>query len=164
MVHRAGAGDPWPGGGRRVVRVEAAADRAARLPGGVADGREPERSLEQRPARVRLGRECAHAVEALQRDLGGDLRVAATSGASDVWTTASSSPSPSGSSKPEPVVLAPRRDPLVRRGATSQKSSASSEATRKVIVCTMPAPARPRRAPGYSKNVMSAPGLPSSSA
>ena len=27
-----------------------------------------------------------------------------------------------------------------------------------------PAPARPRRAPGYSKNVMSAPGLPSSSA
>ena len=46
----------------------------------------------------------------------------------------------------------------------SQKSSVSSEPTRNEIVCTIPAPARPRRAPGYSKKVMSAPGLPASSA
>ena len=31
-------------------------------------------------------------------------------------------------------------------------------------VCTIPSPARPRRAPGYSKKVMSAPALPASSA
>ena len=47
---------------------------------------------------------------------------------------------------------------------SAQKSSASSEPTRNLTVWTIPAPARPRRAPGYSKKVMSAPGLPFSSA
>ena len=40
----------------------------------------------------------------------------------------------------------------------------ASEARRNTTVWTIPSPARPRRAPGYSKNVMSEPGLPSSSA
>ena len=36
--------------------------------------------------------------------------------------------------------------------------------TRQTIVCTIPAPALPRVAPGYSKKVMSDPALPFSSA
>ena len=38
------------------------------------------------------------------------------------------------------------------------------EATRQTIRCTIPAPARPGIAPGYSKKVMSEPALPRSSA
>ena len=49
----------------------------------------------------------------------------------------------------------------VRRA--SQKSSASGEATRQTIRWTIPAPGAPRAAPGYSKNVKSIPGEPSSS-
>ena len=102
-----------PGGRRWIVRVEAAADRAARLPA-VAGGREPECSLEQRPARVRLGREGAHAVEALQRELGGDLRVAGDERRVRRLDDGELEPEPFRVLEPEPVALAPRRDPLVR--------------------------------------------------
>ena len=47
---------------------------------------------------------------------------------------------------------------------SAQNSMASGLATRQTIVCTMPAPARPGVAPGYSKNVRSDPALPFSSA
>ena len=47
---------------------------------------------------------------------------------------------------------------------SAQKSSASAEPTRQTTVCTMPEPARPGPAPGYSKKVMSEPALPCSSA
>ena len=50
------------------------------------------------------------------------------------------------------------------RSRSSQKSSACSEATRQTIRCTIPLPARPRRACGYSKKVRSEPALPTSSA
>ena len=46
----------------------------------------------------------------------------------------------------------------------AQKASASSEPTRETIRCTIPAPARPGMARGYSKKVSSAPGRPCSSA
>ena len=42
----------------------------------------------------------------------------------------------------------------------AQKSSASGEPTREMMRWTMPAPARPGAAPGYSKKVSSEPGLP----
>ena len=45
-----------------------------------------------------------------------------------------------------------------------QNSSASSDATRHTTVWIIPEPARPGAAPGYSKNVMSEPGVPASSA
>jgi hypothetical protein len=50
------------------------------------------------------------------------------------------------------------------RSRCSQKSRAASEPTRQEMVWIIPGPAEPRRAPGYSKNVMSEPALPCSSA
>ena len=67
---------------------------------------------------------------------------------------------PSGSSN---ATLSSSRTADAER-RSSQKSSAASEPTRHWTVWTIPAPARPGRAPGYSKNVMSLPGVPSSSA
>ena len=58
--------------GRRVVRVEAAALLAARFPA-VTAWLEFERLLEQLTAALGIRRERAHAVEALQRQLGRDL-------------------------------------------------------------------------------------------
>ena len=87
----------------------------------------------------------------------------ATSGASAPVNSSSSRPSPSGSSK--------RRPPSLRVAAApsspsrcSQKSRACCDPTRHTIELTIPRPARPARAPGYSKNVMSEPALPRSSA
>ena len=73
--------------------------------------------------------------------------------------TASSWPRPSGSSKRR---RSPSRSVATPSSASrrSQKSSASGEPTRETILCTIPAPARPGIAPGYSKNVSSDPGLP----
>ena len=164
VVDRPGAGDPGAGGRRRVVGVVAAADRSARLPRARPGCDEPERLLEERvgspPGRRRRRARC--------RSPGARARPGSRDGARRAEhrrsaTTASSSPSPSGSSKPSRP-SARRVEMPSAASRASQKSSASSEATRNVIVCTIPAPARPRRAPGYSKNVMSAPGLPSSSA
>ena len=47
---------------------------------------------------------------------------------------------------------------------SAQNSSASGEPTRQTTECTIPSPAWPGRAFGYSKNVMSEPACPSSSA
>ncbi len=81
-----------------------------------------------------------------------------SSGSSPVSSTSSSSPSPSGSSKTS------ERSRISPPTRFCQKSSDSSEPTRKETRCTIPSPARPRGAPGYSKNVMSAPAEPRSSA
>ena len=52
-----------------------------------------------------------------------------------------------------------------RRAAAAPRSRAPRrDPTRETIVCTIPAPGRPGIAPGYSKNVSSEPGRPSSSA
>ena len=66
---------------------------------------------------------------------------------------------------PNPVVamLEPAAPPAAP-SRSAQKSRASEEATRQTTRCTIPAPARPRAAPGYSKNVMSEPYEPTSSA
>jgi hypothetical protein len=61
-------------GGRLVVYVEPAAPLAARLPALVAGG-ESERLLEVGAAALRVGGVGAHRVEALERQLGRDLRV-----------------------------------------------------------------------------------------
>ena len=58
----------------------------------------------------------------------------------------------------------PRDGDVLARKTVFQKFSASAERIRQVIRCTIPTPGRPRRAPGYSKNVRSAPGAPLSSA
>ena len=50
------------------------------------------------------------------------------------------------------------------RWGTIEMGSDSPLPTRKHTVCTIPSPARPRPTPGYSKNVMSAPDEPFSSA
>ena len=160
MVHRAGAGDAGARGGRRVVGVAAAAHRAARLPACSPVGTKP--SVSSRSSRLASGspanaRTLSKPCSACSAGISG---CRATSGASAVATTASSSPRPSGSSKPSRPSLATRSRSPRAPSRASQKSSASSEPTRNVIVCTIPAPARPRRAPGYSKKVMSAPGLP----
>ena len=63
----------------------------------------------------------------------------------------------------EAVAVARHLDAL-RFRRSSQNSTASAEPTRQTTVWTIPRPARPRRAPGYSKNVMSEPALPASSA
>ena len=67
-------GMPRPGR-RRVVRVDAAALLAAGVPAVVTEGREAERPLEQAAAPIGLGRVRAHAVEALERVLLGNLRM-----------------------------------------------------------------------------------------
>ena len=73
VVDRAGAGDAQLQR-RLVVRVPGAALAAADLPDRIAVRIEREHLLEERAARARVG-VCAHAVEALQRELARDLRM-----------------------------------------------------------------------------------------
>ena len=159
VVHGPGAAEPALGR-RLVVGVDArrasrrvpptcrrrrtrtrASPRAAR---GSAPGSRRTRARRRSPA--------AHARP-------GTSGCSATSGASSTVETTSRWRRPSGSSNVTLVVVAGRACRL-RREPLSQKSSAASEATRHCTVCTIPAPARPRRTPGYSKNVMSLPGRP----
>ena len=70
-------------------------------------------------------------------------------------------PSGSANSKLSPERSLATPSPSSR---AAQKSSASGDATRETMRCTIPGPGRPGIAPGYSKNVRSAPALPSSSA
>ena len=72
VVHRSGAAEAALGR-RLVVGVETAARGAARLPGVVARGDEPERLLEERTARVGRGGVRANGVEPLERVLGRNL-------------------------------------------------------------------------------------------
>jgi len=105
----------------------------------------------------------ADAVESLERELGRDVRMTrderrvARRGDGELETK------PLRVVEPERAVAARGRD-AVGREPRLPEVECPSEPTRKVIVCTMPSPARPELAPGYSKNVMSAPGLPCSSA
>jgi len=162
-----------------VERVEASALLTSGFPGGLAGRRELERLLEEGATLLGVRGVRVDAVEALKRELLGNLRVVGGErlvarlddreavlepfGIGEiVSTTARPCSSPSGSEK--------IREPSARSVSTpsapsrcSQKSSASGEATRHSTRWTMPAPARPGRAPGYSKNVMSLPGAPSSS-
>jgi hypothetical protein len=73
VMDTAGAGDARLGR-RVVVRVPRAALLAAYLPHGVAVRVEVEGLLEEGPARAGIGVR-AHAVEALERELAGDLRM-----------------------------------------------------------------------------------------
>ena len=73
MVH--GAGALHAALARAVVVVDAAALVAARLEAVVAERLEAERLLEQGAAALGVGRVGAHVVEALQRELGRDLRM-----------------------------------------------------------------------------------------
>ena len=157
VVNRARARDP-AALGRRVVRVEAAALVAARLPFVLAARLERERLLEQRAAALRVDRVRAHAVEALERVLLRNLRMLGHErlvvGLVDLQLVPDAFRVLEDEAPVRPLELcsaSPRR--------CSQKSSASAEPTRQAIVCTMPAPALPRAAPGYSKNVMSEPGV-----
>src|SRR5207244_7911672 len=72
MVHGARALDTdLPG--RLVVGVRGAPDVAPRLPEELTSGLEAHRLLQERPARVRVGRVRANSLEALERMLGRDL-------------------------------------------------------------------------------------------
>ncbi len=129
---------------------------------GLAAG-EAEHVAEQVLAAGRVGGVGAYGVEALQRVLAGTSGCSAVSGASGPVTIVSSCSRPSGSPK--------RRRPDTRSEATpwsarrvSQKSMAAADATRQTMRWTIPSPARPGIAPGYSKKVRSAPGEPFSSA
>jgi hypothetical protein len=115
----------------------------------------------QVPAPLGVARERGR--RTLEGDAAKDLRCRATSGSVRCGRDDQSEPEALRVLETQRVrVRAVRVTRPSRR--LSQKPSASSEPTLKETVCTMPAPARPRRAPGYSKNVMSAPGLPVSSA
>src|SRR5439155_15972521 len=72
VVDRAGAGDPALG--RLVVDVRGAA-AIADLEAGLPARFEAERALQEAPALLGVLRERAHALEALEGDLGGDLGV-----------------------------------------------------------------------------------------
>jgi len=159
VVDRPGAADAALAG--LVVPVEGAAPLAAGVPMSFS-GLEAE-ARQELPARIGVACIRADAVEAQQRVLRRNLRVPRGEGLVARLDDRQLEPEPSGSEK--------RKRPSSRETATlwprsrsSQKSSDSVAATRQTTRCTIPAPARPRRAPGYSKKVMSAPGLPSSSA
>ena len=164
-VGRRRPGDVVDGAGARparardlVVGVERAAPVAAHLEARLAVGGEAERVGEERPAGVGVAGVGAHAVEPLDRHLGGISGWTATSGSSAVSTSRISRPRPSGSAN---VRRSPSRATSTpsRFSRSSQKATASAEPTRHTTVCTIPRPARPRRAPGYSKKVMSEPAL-----
>src|SRR6266540_5779484 len=71
MVDGPGAADPGLVG--LVVRVEGPATIAPRLEGGFPPALEAERALEEPTARLRFGCIGAHALKALERELGRDL-------------------------------------------------------------------------------------------
>ena len=122
----------------------------------------PKPSVSSRSARLAsgCGGERAHAVEPLERVLGGDLRVLGQERRVVDGRDDEAMRSPSGSSKPT-LASSRRRAVATRSRAGSPRSRATHRSRRATpTVCTIPAPARPRRTPGYSKKVMSAPGRP----
>ena len=162
VVDRAGAGDA-AARRRGVVAQRRVALGAAQRPVGAAVVGEADR-LQQRGARVGARGVGAHAVEAQQRVLGGDVaargrpaarrrrRPRAARGAGPRSRRSASAPS---------SVRSVATSASARRAA--QKSSASSDATRHWMVWTMPSPAWPSAAPGNSKKVRIEPGVPRSS-
>ena len=102
----------------------------------------------------------AHAVEPLERELGGDLGMLGDQ--RRIRRRCSRRPRGRGLRSRRRRASPRRRSvsmPSAARRA-SQKSIASSDATRQTMRWTLPAPARPEIALGYSKNVRSAPGGP----
>ena len=69
-----------------------------------------------------------------------------------------------GIAKRSAPVDARDRDAFAAKPLAPRSRAPLREATRQTTRWTMPAPARPRLAPGYSKNVMSEPAEPRSSA
>ena len=151
-------------GGRRVERDPAAAPVAAQLePILVADAASAHQLLEHLRRSGGVGAVGADALEAAQRELGGNLGVhgdqrRVVGGVGDQLVREAL-----GVGEPKAGRIALERDALCGRAGPAQKSSASSEPTRWTMRCTMPAPGRPGFAPGYSKNVRSAPGRACSS-
>ena len=139
---------------RRRRRRSRRAARRARLP-----ARLEAEPLEERRAARRVRGVGAHAGEAaervLLRDLGMLARRAARRPSRRRPARARAPPGraedePSRRSPPDALGPEVERRPRSRRGTTTR--------------CTIPSPARPGGAPGYSKNVMSAPAEPFSSA
>ena len=146
-----------------VVGIEAAAGRAARLQGSLPGGKEAQDVLQQMMARARIRRESTNGVETLKGVLGGDI----------------------GMLRDERVVPDRRHDEPVAEAfriledqtvffARHRGRVGREPALPEVEggVCTHapldrvhhPGSGSPRRAPGYSKNVTSLPGVPLSSA
>ena len=106
----------------------------------------------------------AHAREAQQRVLGGDLRVASAQRRVGHLLDAQLVLEPLGVGEAHRPVLDLARDAQLReplapeRERVRRRRRARSRGTRD------PGPTRPGAAPGYSKKVMSDPGSPSSSA
>ena len=161
--------------GGRCRRPGASARRAARRRGRGRRGVSPRASqpsplrlelerLQQPAAGVRGGAVGADGVEALQRELGRAPRDGRRSAARPrPRRRAARARAPRGRRRPGSRPPAGTRSRWPPR-RSSQKSSASGEATRQTIRCTSPAPARPAGTPGNSKKVRSEPALPFSSA
>ena len=111
-MHRPGPGNAGARRGRRVVDVAAAANGASCLPGVLAGRGEAERFLEQAATRIRSGGEGAHAVEALERVLGRDVRVARDERRIGRLDDRQLEPEPFGVVEAEPAGAAPGRDSL----------------------------------------------------
>ena len=133
-------------GRRLVVDVEPAALLAARLPA-VAGALELER-LEQAGAGLGRGAVGARGVEALQRQLGRDLGMLGDQRRVGDLDDEQLVIEALGVGEAQALALARRLDAVRRPSRSAQKSSASAEATRQTIRCTIPAPARPRRRAG----------------
>ena len=135
VVHRAGARQAaLPAAGRRRRRTPPRWSPRHSQP-----GVKPSPQQEQRAA-AGVGRVGAHAGEAAERELLAGSRGASRRAARRrESSTTSSSASPSGSWSRTPPYS---RSPPVR---SAQKSSASSEATRKTTRCTIPSPGAPAR-------------------
>ena len=148
-------------------RVEAIARRGARraAPSASVAGRlGAEQALEQRAGRVGVEAVRADGVEALERVLRGDLgmlgRQRLVGGRVDGELVTEAL----GVGEAQDVAVALGRDALGAETLLPEvdRLRAGRRATRSRW--TMPGPARPRGAPGYSKNVMSEPARPCSSA
>src|SRR4051794_23921059 len=108
-----GAGPAAAVGVGAVERVEAAALRAAHLPLAVAKALEAEYVLDEPRALLRLERVRAHAVEAPERVLVGDLRVLGDERLVAVRDDAQLEVEPLGVGEQERVALAARLDAFV---------------------------------------------------
>ncbi len=165
LLHRRGPGHvvhgaaPGPAGLRRRRVVGDGCRHGARpAPPSPRRPASNSRRLEQPAARLRIGGVGAHGVEALQRHLGRDVGVlghqrGVVGGVHDQLVRQALGVGEAQAGRRCACVSTPSPS---RRSA--QKSSASLDPTRETTRWTMPSPACPGAAPGYSKKVRSAPG------
>ena len=151
-------------GRRRVVRDEAAAALAAQLPRRPRPAAWRRAAARARPRcgrgrRSRHGRRRSRAARAPAGSRDARRRAARRRSR----RSRSSCARPSGSAKRRRSAVALGLD-AQRREPVGPEVHGPGAATRQTIVWTMPAPARPGIAFGYSKNVSSEPGRPFSSA